>query len=504
MFGPLSQLHPHPRVLVLGLGESGLAIARWAQARGATVRLADTRSAPAGLDQAREQLPEADIRCGGDWTPDLLDDIDLVGISPGLSPYHEPAQSLLAAAQARSIPVWGEIEFFARALAALKAERGYAPHVVGITGTNGKTTVTSLCVHLAQRAGLKAQAAGNISPAALDALSAALSAESSPEESLPDFWALELSSFQLETTFSLELDAAVVLNLSEDHLDWHPSREEYAQAKARIYTHARTRIANRQDAATLDLAGSDALSFGLDAPLRPGDFGVIEDNGLRWLARIEPQTVAAPSRARPKPTQEEEPLVVHRLMPADALRMPGEHNLANALAALMLTTLAGVQLASCLHGLREFVGLAHRVEFVRSVAGVDFIDDSKGTNVGATVAALRGMRRKLVLIAGGDGKGQDFSPLREPVHACARAVVLIGRDATRIEEALGASQGLVIEHAVSLDAAVARAAALARPGDAVLLSPACASLDMFRNYAHRAQVFIDAVSALAMDAGEIC
>jgi UDP-N-acetylmuramoylalanine--D-glutamate ligase len=335
------------------------------------------------------------------------------------------------------------------------------------------------------------------------ALSEALDREANTQEALPDFWSLELSSFQLETTHHLKLDAAAVLNITEDHLDWHPSMAQYGEAKARIWNHAQVRIANRDDARTMALAGPDAISFGLDAPVRAGDFGVVDDGGMRWLARAEEaSSEEAPRKRRGAPVAEAEPARIQRLMPADALPLVGDHNLANALAALALVTSAGVPLARALHGLRDFHGLPHRVEQVLTLNGVDYIDDSKGTNVGATVAALNGLKRKTVLIAGGDGKGQDFSPLALPVAAWCRAVVLIGRDASVIEAAL---EGAVpAEHAATLEAAVRRAAALAQSGDVVLLSPACASLDMFRNYAHRAEVFVATVRDMALDAGQPC
>ena len=493
MFGSFAQ----PHILVLGLGETGVAITRWALAHGARVRIADSREAPAARETVAAQWPEVEIRCGA-FGADLLDGIDLIGISPGLSPYREPTQGLLALAAERGIAVWSEIEFFAQALAHLKTESGYAPRVVGITGTNGKTTVTTLAAHLAQTAGLRAQAAGNISPAALDALSDALA-----REELPDFWAIELSSFQLETTHSLACDAAVILNVTEDHLDWHPSLQAYADAKGRLFAHAAVRIGNRQDAATMAQAGAGARSFGLDLPQEPGDFGLDANGGLRWLARIDGQTIVLNKKGKPVDPEAEPPRLV-RMMPADALRIAGDHNIANTLAALMLVANAGVPLARALHGLRDFEGLPHRVQHVQTVAGIDYIDDSKGTNVGATVAALDGLRRKLVLIAGGDGKGQDFAPLREPIARWARAVVLIGRDAEPIAAVLNGCDGLVLERSATLPDAVRAAARLAQEGDAVLMSPACASLDMFRNYAHRAEVFVDTVRELALEAGELC
>ncbi|WP_034410501.1 Mur ligase family protein [Derxia gummosa] len=554
-----------PRVLVLGLGESGLALARWCAAQGAPLRLVDTRDNPALAERAKSVAPEAEVVIGSTLDPALLDGIDIVGISPGLSPFLAPVAGLVAAARERGIAVWSEIEFFAEALAALKEQRGYAPRLLAITGTNGKTTVTTLAAHLCEHAGRSTIAAGNISPAALEALSDALAADK-----LPEVWVLELSSFQLQTTHRLVADAAVVLNITEDHLDWHPSMHQYAEAKGRIYANAGLRVANRADGPTVALARNDLaalgvaypvpvgaafdgtvfdaatvaragaalgsasaaaalppapvepepaapgrpprrapkpvepvyepyVSFGLDAPVAAGDFGLIDDGGLRWLAHAEALEDEATGRGRNR----EVPVRLLRLMPADAVPLTGDHNLANVLAALALVRAAGVPMAAALHGLREFHGLPHRVETIRTLDGIDWIDDSKGTNVGATVAALDGLKRRLVLIAGGDGKGQDFAPLREPVARWARAVLLIGRDAGRLAETF-AGIDAAIERFDSLEAATQRAAEIAQPGDAVLLSPACASLDMFRNYAHRAEVFASTLTDIALDRGEPC
>lgn len=499
MFGAFDR----PHVLVLGAGESGLAIARFAASNGARMTIADTRDDAALNERAHAALnarPDAQARivAGASFTQDLLDGIDIVALSPGLSPYREPLQSFLTIARERGVAIWGELEFFAHALAHLNSERGYAPRVLGITGTNGKTTVTALTGFLIEQAGIKVRVAGNISPAALDALSDALA-----NDALPDAWVLELSSFQLESMHSLMLDAAVVLNVTEDHLDWHPSFDAYAHAKARIYTNARVRIANRGDATTLKLAGEGAITIGVDEPPKPGDFGLADDIGLRWLARCDGTPASTKKRRKTEDAaHDDDDRRVTRLMPADALRIAGDHNLLNAQAALALVQAIGVPAARALYALREFQGLPHRVEFVRRIDDVDYIDDSKGTNVGATVAALGGLKRRVVLIAGGDGKGQDFAPLTAVIDAWARAVVLIGRDAERIAAVV--PQHISVERAASLDEAVQLAARLAQPNDAVLLSPACASLDMFRNYAHRADVFIDAVRGLALARGEVC
>jgi UDP-N-acetylmuramoylalanine--D-glutamate ligase len=338
-------------------------------------------------------------------------------------------------------------------------------------------------------------------------------------EFLPEVWVLELSSFQLDEVRGFEPTAAAVLNLSQDHLDWHGDMKAYAQAKARVFGEAALMVINRDDPAVEAMVPSAVMvkqgrgraaksvgrrvaRFGLDSPDRPGDFGLVTEGGMAWLVRAREQD----ETLRRKKGEEEEEITLQRLMPADALRVRGRHNAANALTALALATAADCALAPMLHGLREYRGEPHRVEHVATLNGVDFYDDSKGTNVGATVAAINGLGAdhapaKLVLILGGDGKGQDFSPLAAGVARHARAVALIGRDAEQIRAAL-ADSGVPMQNHASLEAATQWCLAQALSGDSVLLSPACASLDMFRNYAHRAEVFVGAVQALAQDLGQ--
>jgi UDP-N-acetylmuramoylalanine--D-glutamate ligase len=492
--------------LVLGLGESGLAMAQWLARCGARVRVADTRAEPQRLPQLRAGSANnvADVEfIGGEFTADLLDGVDFVAVSPGLAPQRELA-AIVPAAAGRDIPVWGEIELFAQALAALKAERGYAPKVIAITGTNGKTTVTSMTGLLCRRAGLSTRVAGNISPAALDVLREVIE-----QEELPQAWVLELSSFQLHTTFSLNADAATVLNITQDHLDWHGGMAAYADDKARIFGTDTVRILNRDDAIVMGMAapGAAANTFGTGEPDAPGSFGLLNERGVLWLANANPAEEPEKKRRKVEPEEPAE-LVINRLMPADALRIRGLHNAANALAALALCRAADLPLAPLLHGLREYQGEPHRVELVASIDAVDYYDDSKGTNVGATVAALEGLGksfgeadRQILLIAGGDGKGQDFAPLAGPCSRYVRAVLLIGRDAPALKAAIAPS-GVPCFDLDDLPAAVRRAAGLARSQDVVLLSPACASMDMFTNYAHRAQVFVDAVREIALDKGQ--
>ncbi|RQV06453.1 UDP-N-acetylmuramoyl-L-alanine--D-glutamate ligase [Burkholderia cenocepacia] len=492
-----------PMVLVLGLGESGLAIARWCARHGCRLRIADTREAPPNLAALQAEGIDAEF-VGGAFTPALLDGgVEIVGLSPGLSPLEPALVALVAAANERGVAVWGELEFFAQALRALGTS-GYQPKVLAITGTNGKTTTTSLTGLLCQRSGKKVAVAGNISPAMLDRLASAID-----ETALPDVWVLELSSFQLETARTFAPDAAAILNITQDHLDWHGSFDAYAQAKGRIFGATTTRVLNRDDAAVMKFApaagAADAprtVTFGLNEPTQDGDYGLSRDNGIAWLVEAVDRDAPdeATTRRRKRDAAHTPDIAQKRLMPADALRIRGLHNAANALAAFALARAIDLPAAPLLHALREYRGEAHRVEVIATIDDVDYVDDSKGTNVGATVAALDGLAQKIVLIAGGDGKGQDFAPLVAPVARWCRAVMLIGRDAPAIRDTLAETGVPLADHA-TLEAAVHAAAELAEPGDAVLLSPACASLDMFRNYAHRAEVFRAAVDAIAIDKG---
>ncbi len=492
------------KVLVLGLGESGLAMALWLARCGAALRIADTRAEPDRLPALRSAVPDAEF-VSGPFNAALVDGVDFVAVSPGLAPNRELAE-IIPAAQEKAIPLWGEIELFAQALAALREQREYAPKVIAITGTNGKTTVTSLTGLLCRRAGLTTQVAGNISPAALDVLREALD-----KDELPQAWVLELSSFQLHTTYSLQADVATVLNVTQDHLDWHGDMDAYAADKARIFgvgsTHT-IRLLNRDDARVMQMAAPMAtnISFGSDEPDQPDCFGLVDDNGMQWLSTAI-GSEEGEKRRRSKKDSYEVPVILNRLMPTDALKIRGQHNAVNALAALALCRAIGLPLAPLLHGLREYQGEPHRVELIATLGGIDYYDDSKGTNVGATVAALIGLGvnlhgKRLVLIAGGDGKGQDFSPLAEPIAKYVRSVVLIGKDAGAIRAAI-ADTGVEAIDCATLEDAVHKATELAHSGDAVLLSPACASLDMFRNYAHRAEVFIDTVREIGLARGEV-
>ena len=453
-------------MLVLGLGDTGLSMTRWLARHGARVAVADSRGAPPHAAALRESLPGVRLATGP-FDRAVFAGTDAVAISPGI----DQRQAPIAEAAARGVPLVGDVELFASALAAVSKARGVArPKVIAITGSNGKSTVTAMSGEACRAAGLRTVVAGNIGLPVLDAM-----ADIESGAALPDAFALELSSFQLETTSSLDPDAATVLNVTEDHLDRYDGMEDYAAAKARIFEGAGAQILNREDERTMAMArpGRAIVTFGADSPRGDRDWGIAERAMVRGSRKV---------------------------MALDELPVAGMHNAANALAALALGAAIGIDPDRMTAGLRAYRGLPHRLEKIAEIRGVTFYDDSKGTNVGATVAALRGMQSPVVLIAGGVGKGQDFSPLRDAVASRARAVVLIGRDGPRIEAEI---EGLAVPliRAKTLDEAVERAYREGRPGDAVLLSPACASYDMFRSYVHRGEVFVALVKALAAREG---
>jgi len=440
------------KVLVLGLGDTGLSALRWLYSQGARLSVADTRDMPPGLDALKAELPDAVVYIGA-LKPTVFDGVDLAVISPGV-PLSEPE---IQAAIQRGVPVVGDVELFAQ-------YRPASAKLIAITGANGKTTVTTLVGEMCKAAGLKTIVAGNIGLPVLDTLSM----------ETPDVYVLELSSFQLETTHSLLADAATMLNLSEDHMDRYDSMQSYAVAKAHIFYHAKLQVLNRDDAWSMMMSRAKLahVTFGLDDAVAEQDYGIKQVDGEAWLS-----------------------CGTHDLMNIRDLKIAGLHNASNALAAIALCRGIGLDFAPIIQTLYNFKGLPHRVEWVANIDDVDYYDDSKGTNVGATCAALSGLSQKVVLIAGGDGKGQDFSPLKEAVSTNARAVVLIGRDAQLIEAEL-LSTDVPMYHAADLPEAVTIARKLAQVGDAVLLSPACASFDMFKNYVHRAEVFVAAVKRM--------
>ena len=447
-------------ILVIGLGESGLAMAKWATRQGALVRVADSRVSPPNVAALREAAPNAEL-IAGPFVAATFAGIELIAISPGVA-VQEP---LVQAAIARGVQVVSEVELFAWGVRELSP----AARIIAITGSNGKTTTTALTAQLLNGAGVRAVACGNISPSALDALMAAID-----DHALPQVWVLELSSFQLETTQTLDAEAATVLNVSEDHLDRYAGMDDYAATKARVFQGHGVMVVNRDDPRHLR-TGSDGrqpVSFGLNAAPREADYGLADG----WLTRGNEQLIAL-----------------------NALQLPGLHNAANALASLALCEAVGVAPQRVLAALAAFKGLPHRVELVASVGGVSYYDDSKGTNVGATLAAVLGMGRKVAIILGGEGKEQDFSPLKAALAEHGRAIALIGRDAPLIAAAIDGC-GVPVKHCADLEAAVRWCAHQAQPGDAVLLSPACASFDMFRSYLHRSEVFIEQVRALEGEA----
>ncbi|MCW5260496.1 UDP-N-acetylmuramoyl-L-alanine--D-glutamate ligase [Verminephrobacter eiseniae] len=525
----LRQALQDQRILILGLGASGLAMARWCLRCGAQVTVADTRAAPPQLPALQRELPRARFVPGA-FDAGLVEGQNLHAVycSPGLSP--SAVAAVARTCSAHGIGMGGELDLYALALAGLRAADGYAPTVLAITGTNGKTTVTALTGQLLQRAGRSVALAGNIGPTLLDTLAGHIDAGT-----LPAVWVLELSSFQLERSTGFEPTAAALLNISQDHLDWHGDMAAYAAAKARIFGQTALMVLNRQDAAVMQVSALSApsapvtpalrpraakapapqpradITFGADMPARAGDFGIELVGGMPWLVRASAADETQRARRRPGPpgAVPAQELQIQRLMPADALRIRGRHNAVNALAALALACAAGCPLAPMLYGLRAYRGEPHRVESVACIDGVEFFDDSKGTNVGATVAAIDGLGaqggpgagRRLVVIVGGQGKGQDFAPLAAPLARHARAVLLIGCDAPLIRAALQ-DIGVPLLDAPTLPGAVELAAQHAQPGDAVLMSPACASFDMFRDYEQRAQVFCASVRALAEAAGQ--
>lgn len=532
-------------VAVIGLGESGLAMACWAAFKGARVTVLDDRDHPPQREALAAQCPAAKLVSGG-FSLATVADAQLLAWSPGLSPLTGAAAALHHDALAADLPIVGELDLFADELAR-RALDGYRPKVLAITGTNGKTTVTQLVGHLSTEAGLDVQTAGNIGPALLQALRQRIE-----EDRLPAIWALELSSFQLAlaglgAAKPLHCTASVILNVSQDHLDWHLTMAHYRASKLRIHLDTDCCIVNLDDRETdpawsgsrdfesnqseqetaqgavqsatvaggtkaaktikttrpakqaKPVPGPARAAFGLSTPVTAPAFGLARDGGLTWLVEALLEDEAGARRRRADAGS----FHINRLMPADALRLHGAHNHANVLAALALLRAAGVPMAAMLRGLQDFDAGPHRCTQVAVIHDVDYYDDSKGTNVGATVAALSGLGKRCVLIAGGDGKGQHFGPLAPAVRRHARAVVLIGRDAPLLREALK-DTGVPLLDADSMEAAVELAARQAVAGDAVLMSPACASFDMFRNYPHRSEVFNAAVRQLRVEAGQPC
>lgn len=471
--------------LILGLGETGLAAANWFLSQQMAVRIADTRVNYLTQTEAlKAQYPTQNIETvlGSDaLASSVLDGVKTVVLSPGLAITDEAVAALLTLAKQQEIQVISEVELFAQALLDLQ-QVDYQPKVLAVTGTNGKTTVTQMLKHMIAESGFSVTAAGNISPATIGALQQAVITQQ-----LPDYWVIELSSFQLVHTWQLPVQVGAVLNLSQDHLDWHGSMAAYAEAKTHLLAMSEIAVVNADDLQTVQLAtGHKHLRhFGLIAPTQSGDVGVIPYQGQDWICTVSP-------------TGERE-----YLLPTAALVVVGKHNLSNAVAALVMAKAVGLEWAPLLEVLRTYHGEPHRCQLVRIVREVTFINDSKGTNVGATVAAIEGITQPLVLILGGLAKGQDFTPLATALlQSQCHTVILIGQDAPFIAQAL-AETHLPLVFAPSMQSAVEQAFAAAQPNGAVLLSPACASMDMFASYVARGDCFIDVVTELALDLGEM-
>ena len=467
----MSGMTPKPTsAVIVGLGRTGLSCARYLQARGWRLVVTDTRQAPPELARLRDLDAAIPVSVGG-LDVGLLDGVNVVVASPGVS----LAEPLFAEARRRGIEIVGDIELFARSVVA---------PVVGITGTNGKSTVTTLVGRMAERAGLRVRVGGNLGEPALDLLSPGQATGGSHPPT--QLYVLELSSFQLEATSTLALKAAAVLNVTPDHLDRYASVEEYAAAKARILENCETAVINLDDplVAGMPRPGQKTVGFSLRASI-----------GADYCCQVAD---GSPRRTTHPQMRDGEWWLTRRgepLLPIAAMKIKGLHNAANALAALALGDALGLDMSAMLEELTSFPGLPHRSQWVADIGGVTYINDSKGTNVGATIAAVSGMQGPLVMIAGGDGKNQDFSELAGAFRGKVRHTVLIGRDAAAIASAL---KGVcTLETCATLEEAVRAAAKAARPGDTVLLSPACASLDMFRDYTHRGAVFTQSVKELA-------
>jgi UDP-N-acetylmuramoylalanine--D-glutamate ligase len=437
-------------VVVLGLGLTGLSLARWLVRHGARVSVADTRDAPPNAQALARDLPQVTLTTGL-FSASTFAGADMIAISPGVAK-HQPA---IAEAVAAGVELVGDVELFARALPG-------GQKVVAITGTNGKTTVTALTGELARAAGLATVVAGNIGSAVLDVLAA-----HEGGTPWPDLFVLELSSYQLETTASLHAAAATVLNVSPNHLDRYAGIVDYAAAKANVFAHAAVQVLNRDDPIVrlMRIPGHTVQTFGASVPQSEEEWGFVPRAGGDWLARGG-----------------------ELLLPVSALSLVGRHNAHNALAAMALVSAVTNLTSPVRDALAAFRGLPHRMQRIADAGGVMFVDDSKGTTVAATQAALAGIDRPVILIAGGDGKGQSFTPLRASVERSCKTVLLIGRDATLVARGLSGTSVPVVT-LDTLDAAVERAFDLIQPGDVVLLSPACASLDQFGSYVERGKRF---------------
>lgn len=484
---PTTQNNPSFRYLILGLGQSGAAAARWCARQGHALRLADTRCHPPQLEALRAELADAKPQ----WVlgpealnPAVLDQVDALVVSPGLAPTDPALAKLLAEAEVQGVECLNELTLFARALQHAERSRGYRPQVAAITGTNGKTTVACMVAHLLAAQSVQAQLAGNISPALLDAW-----LQCEQQQRWPEVWVVECSSFQLHGQQDFQPQVGALLNISQDHLDWHGSMTAYQAAKQRLLMQSSRVVINAQDPVVLELAQQVATEqrwlFATETPHTAQMMGLCDEQTLPVLCWADAQGQR------------------HQLAPANILSMPGAHQVQNALAALAIIAALDRPVADCVGALADFQGAPHRCAFVRRLRDINFINDSKGTNVGATVAALTGLPGAKVVIAGGLGKGQNFYPLAAAAaQGQVQHWVLFGADAPAIAQVL-AQQGLAYTQVAHLQAAVQTAFKLAAPDQTVLFSPACASMDQFKNYEARGQAFVEAVEELALELGEV-
>ncbi|UOF93554.1 MAG: UDP-N-acetylmuramoyl-L-alanine--D-glutamate ligase [Bordetella sp.] len=477
--------HEIPLILIFGLGETGISVALWYARRNFRLRIADTRYHLEHLNKSfAENLKNVEVEYllgESIYNTKLLDGVSKLVISPFFSPKRS-ARKIIGEASLLHIEIISEIEIFSRALIELKIKKNYDPVILAITGTNGKTTVTSLTGKLVAASGLSVIIAGNIGPSALWALMKAMD-----RNELPKVWVLELSSFQLYDLKSLMPTAAILLNLSEDHLDWHGSMDEYCECKIRLLKMAKIAFINRDDPIISSMVyktgKTEIKSFGTNLPNLVGDMGIkLGKNGLSWLSICDFK----------KNKKLKKNTIVNQLVPLKSLKIQGMHNALNALAALQLTEILNRFRKSRIKSLIQYSGEPHRLNFICTHEGIDYVNDSKSTNIASTIAALKSIQKKVILILGGLSKGQDFSLLIDIVKYHAKGIILIGKDSQSIENSLRRS-GILCIKSSDLSQAVKASNNIAMPGNTILLSPACSSKDMFQSYSHRGQIFVNEV-----------
>ena len=437
------------KVLVIGLGDTGQSVLHFLADKACVVRAIDTRNGIDGFEEIKKAYKEVKFFIGGSFDKNVIQDIDLIIISPGVSLKESYVQEALG----RGIPVIGDIEIFAQVKSA-------SSKVIGITGSNGKTTVTSLVAELLKASEISTVVGGNIGIPILNTLN----------QAIPDVYVLELSSYQLETTYSLTLDSAAILNISEDHMDRYSSIEDYAKAKYRIFNHAKKCILNRDDNYLKSKIKNDSITFGSDSDEK--NYSIKKNGNQYFIAKGKAEIVSL-----------------------DHIKLKGPHNIKNVMAALALCEQFNISTSVIAKVLSEFEAPPHRVEYIDSISGVDFYNDSKGTNVGATIAAIQSMTKPILLIAGGDGKNQNFQPLLGPLKGRVKNISLIGKDA-EIMQKIFSTESIPITIEKNIEEAVKKSFGIAKKGDVILLSPACASTDMFKNYVERGNIFKDCVMKL--------